>query len=171
MSTPEAETDRRDRRQIPADLVGGLAMIGIAAVFRLKSGEERLDWIFPVVLSYILGGLGILLVIRGLAGFGDRVPAVPPILRRQDGQRRQGLDVVVFVTLTVAYVALLSTVGFWVMSALTITVAAMYLDPVRSPRRLAMALAVAIAVCLLGWLLLTRVFYVPFPPADWLPFR
>lgn len=163
MSQPEI--DQRDRRQLPADLVGGLVMIGIAAVFRLESGDERLDWIFPVVLSYVLGGLGILLVIRGLLGRGDRVPAVPPILRGQ------GVDVAVFLVLTVGYVALLERVGFWVMSALTIFVAAVYLDPVRSPRRLAIAAAVAVAVCIAAYLLLTRVFYVPFPPADWLPFR
>jgi hypothetical protein len=170
VSKPEIEADRGDRRQLSADLVGGLAMIGIAAVFRLKSGDERLDWIFPVVLSYVLGGLGILLVIWGLTGRGDRVPAVPAILRREDVRRRQGLDVVVFVVLAVAYAVLLTTVGFWVMSALTMFVAAVYLDPVRSPRRLAIALAVAIGVCIAGWLLLTRVFYVPFPSADWLPF-
>jgi hypothetical protein len=165
MSTPEAETDRGpDRRQIPADVVAGLAMIGIAAVFRLKSGDEKLDWIFPIVLSYILGGLGILLVVRGLLGHGARVSAVPPVLRGQ------GLDVAVFIGLIVVYVTLLSTVGFWVMSVLAITVAAVFLDPDRSMRRLALAVAVAIAVCVAGWLLLTRVFYVPFPPADWLPF-
>lgn len=164
MSMPETTTDRPQRRQIPADLVAGLVMIGIAAVFRLKSGDEKLDWIFPVALSYILGGLGILLVIRGLTGRGDRVAAVPPILRGQ------GLDVAFFVVLTVGYVALLSTVGFWVMSVLTITVTAVYLDPDRSPRRLALAFAVAIAVCVTAYLLLTRVFYVPFPPAEWVPF-
>jgi Tripartite tricarboxylate transporter TctB family len=164
VSTPDTETGRPERRQIPADAVAGLVMIGIAAVFRLKSGEERLDWIFPVALSYILGGLGILLVVRGLLGHGARVSAVPPVLRGQ------GLDVAIFVGLVVAYVVLLEPVGFWVMSVLTITVAAMYLDPERSLRRLAIAFAVAIGVCLAGWLLLTRVFYVPFPPADWLPF-
>jgi Tripartite tricarboxylate transporter TctB family len=169
VSTPDVPADRPDPRQIPADLVAGLVMLGIAAVFRLKAGDERLDWIFPVTLSYVLGGLGLLLVIRGLTGRGDRVPAVPPILR-QRSLRGQGVDVAVFLGLTVGYVVLLSTVGFWVMSALTIFVAAVYLDPVRSPRRLAIAAAVAIAVCIAAYLLLTRVFYVPFPAADWLPF-
>jgi hypothetical protein len=164
VSTPEADSERTDQRQIPADVVGGLVMLGIAAVFRLKSGDEKLDWIFPVVLSYVLGGLGLLLVVRGAMGRGARVPAVPPILRGQ------GLDVAIFIGLTVGYVVLLDTVGFWLMSVLTIVAAAMYLDPDRSMRRLALAFAVAVGVCLGGWLLLTRVFYVPFPPADWLPF-
>ena len=171
MSTPETAAERPEGRQIPTDVLAGVAMLGIAAVFRLKSGDERLDWIFPVTLSYVLGGFGILLVIRGLAGFGGRVPAVPTVLRRQATGRRESLDVTFFVGLTVAYVALLSAVGFWVMSALTIFVAAVYLDPVRSKRRLALAVAVAIGVCLVAFWLMTRVFYVPFPAADWLPFR
>lgn len=173
MSTPDI--DRPERRQLPKDLVAGVVTLGIAAVFRLNAGEGRLDWLFPVALSYALGGLGLLLVIRGLAGFGDRVAAVPLRLRERGDPRQQmtrgpSFDVAVFVVITVAYVALLSTVGFWVMSVLTIFSAAVYLDSERSIRRLALAFAVAVAVCLAGFWLMTRVFYVPFPPADWLPF-
>ncbi|MPZ59878.1 MAG: hypothetical protein GEU93_01005 [Propionibacteriales bacterium] len=164
MSTPEVATDRRAGRQISTELVGGLLMLGVAVFFRLNAGEGRLDWLFPLVLSYVLGGLGIVLLVRGIAGFGDRLPTVPPILRGQ------GVDVAVFILLTVAYVALMPVVGFWVMTALTIFVAAAYLDTGRSARTLVLASGVAIAVCIAGFLLMTRVFYVPFPPVRWLPF-
>ena len=158
MSTPDVAEDRQARRRMPAELVGGLLMLGTAAFFRLNSGAGGLDWLFPVVLSYVLGAFGILLIVRGLAGSGGRVPVVPPILRGQ------GVDVAVFIVLTVAYVGLMSLVGFWVMTALTIFAGAVYLDTERSARRLALAFGVALAACVVGFLLMTRVFYVPFPP-------
>lgn len=161
MSSPEP---RLAGPRIAADLVGGMALLGIAAVFLLKAGEGRLDWLLPVVLSYGVGILGVLLVVRGLLGYGDRVAAVPPILRGQ------GVDVAVFIVLAVIYVLLASPVGFWTMSALMIFSGSVYLDVARSRRNLTVSVLAAAGICVVGYFVLTQVFYIPMPRGQWLPF-
>lgn len=152
------------RREISRDLVAGLVMLGFVAIFLGKAGEVgrgKFDWLFPVVLSYALGLLALTLVGRGLLGRGERMPAVPIILRGQ------GVDVAVFAVLTIAYVALVLPVGFWVSSAVMIVVAAVYLDTRRSARGFAISVAVAVLACGIGYLTLTRVFYIKFPLGPW----
>lgn len=150
--------------RIPVDLAGGLSLLAIAAVFLLNAGEAALDWIFPLSLAYALAAIAVYLVARGLLGFGDRTDTLIPILHGR------GVDVVVFVVLAVLYVALARVMGFWIMSVAMIFTGSVYLDHARTRRRITLAAAVALAVCALAYVFLLRVFYVPVPRADWLPF-
>lgn len=161
MSHPDPSSGRATGPQVARDLVGGLVMLAVVAVFLLNAGGVGLDWLFPIALSYALGALAIYFVLRGLLRFGDRMPAVPLILRGE------GVDVAVFVFLTVAYAVLAPRVGFWPMSAITIFVAAVYLDTARSKLSTALALVVALIVCVVGYFVLTGVFYIRFPPIPW----
>ena len=139
-------------------------MLAVVAVFLGNAGEVgagKYDWLFPVVLSYALGGLALVLVVRGLLGKGERISVVPAVLRGQ------GIDVAVFSILSVLYVALVRPVGFWIMSALTIFAAAVYLDTRRSTRGALISSVVAILTCVVAYLVLTRVFYISFPPPPW----
>ncbi|MPZ73935.1 MAG: hypothetical protein GEU74_12020 [Nitriliruptorales bacterium] len=161
-----AETSRDDEAtgRIPLDLVGGVFLLAVAAVFVLNAGEEMLDWIFPLSLSYALGIIGVYLTIRGLLGFGPRTDTLLPVLRRK------GVDVFVFSALTAAYVGLARSIGFWIMSIVMLFGGAVYLDHARTKTRVAVAAGIAVAVCLVAYVLLRRVFYVPLPRALWLPF-
>lgn len=145
---------------ISRDLVAGLIMLAFVGVFLGKAGEVgtgKYDWLFPVVLSYALGALALSLVIRGLLGRGERMPIVPSVMRGE------GVDVVVFLGLALVYVVAIDFLGFWLSSGLMIAAAAIYLDTQRSMRTLAIALATALAACTIGYVVLTRVFYINFP--------
>jgi hypothetical protein len=155
-----AETPAGDERhgpQISVDLFTGVIMLGIAALFLLNAGSTELDWLFPIVLSYALVAMAVVLIVRGALGFGGKMPLVPSILRGR------GVDVLVFAASSVVYVALIPHVGFWIMTALTITVAAVYLDTRRSVKRLIISAVVAVVVCVVAYLMLTEVFYIEFP--------
>lgn len=150
--------------EVRLDMLAGLALLAIAAFFLLGAGEGTLDWVFPSTLSYGVGILGVVLVIRSLFGFSEYVPVVPAILRGKGGA------VAVFVLIMVVYVILIRPVGFWPMSALMIFVTASYLAPERSRRSVAIAGGAAVAVSVLAYFVLEYVFYVPFPEPRWLPF-
>jgi Tripartite tricarboxylate transporter TctB family len=151
------------RSGIPVDLVSGVFLIAVVAVFVLNAGDSTLDWIFPLTLSYTLGILAVALTIRGLLGRGDRVDTLLPVLHGR------GVDVLVFTVIAAIYVILVPLVGFWTMSAVMIFVGSVYLDPTRSRRRIAISAIVALAVCLGAYVLLVLVLFVPLPPEAWLP--
>lgn len=150
--------------QVRRDLVAGLTIFAIVAVFLGNAGEVgrgNYDWLFPVVLSYALAVLAAILVLRGLLGRGERMSLVPIVVRGQ------GLDVAFFSTLAVVYVVLVQWLGFWVMSVLMIAIGAIYLDTRRSTRGALVAIAVAITVCVVGYSALTEIFYIRFPGGPW----
>jgi hypothetical protein len=165
VDTPDAVTRQQDdgRSGIPIDLVGGVFLLAVVAVFILNAGGGTLDWIFPLTLSYALGVIAVYLTVRGLLGVGDRIDTLVPVLRGQ------GIDVLVFTVIAVIYVLLLRAVGFWTSSALMLFAGSVFLDHARSRKRIALSAVVAVAVCLLAYGLLVRVLFVPLPPEAWLP--
>lgn len=156
--------DPAPRRGVSIDLLGGIALLAIAAVFLLKAGEGSKDWLMPVSLGWGVVAVGVVLVVRGVLGHGERVDLVPPLLRGE------GRDVSVFLALTVTYVVLVRPVGFWAMSFLNLFVASFYLSAERSRRDATVSVGVAAGVTVVAFLLLTQVFYVPLPKARWWPF-
>lgn len=156
-------TEREKTSRIPMDLVGGLFLFSVVAVFLLNAGEGALDWIFPLSLSYTLAIIAGYLVVRGLLGFGDKTDTLLPIVRGR------GVDVSVFTAIAVIYVVLVRAVGFWTMSAVMMFAGSVYLDSVRSKKRIGLAAVVALAVCIAAYVILVRVLYVPLPPERWLP--
>ena len=152
-------------RQVRVELVAGLVSIAVAAFFLIGAGSGRLDWIFPDTLAITLGGIGVALAVRGLLGYGDLMPLVPPILRGA------GKDVALFILIAVAYAVLVRPLGFWPVSGLMIFGTALYLTDRRDRRAVVVAAVIAVAVCVVAFLLLERVFYVPYPKVRWLPFR
>jgi hypothetical protein len=161
--THDGEKEGAGGSGIPVDLMSGVFLLAIVAVFVLNAGDRALDWVFPLSLSYLLGAIAVYLTIRGLLGFGDRTDTLLPVLRGR------GVDVLVFTVLAAIYVVLLRAVGFWTMSALMLFAGSVFLDPTRSRKRIALSAVVAVVVCLAAYLLLVRVLFVPLPPEVWLP--
>src|SRR5918995_185317 len=131
-SPSEQEQDGKAAR-IPLDLVGGLFLLAVVAVFVLNAGDDPLDWIFPLLLSYTLAIIAVYLVVRGLLGFGDKTDTLLPVLHGK------GVDVLVFTLLAVIYVALVRPIGFWTMSAVMLFTASVYLDADRSRKSIALS--------------------------------
>jgi hypothetical protein len=148
--------------RIPLDLVSGLFLLAVVAVFVLNAGDDPLDWVFPLSLSYSLGAIAVYLVIRGVLGFGDKTDTLLPVLHGR------GVDVLVITLLAAIYVALVRPIGFWTMSAVMLFSASIYLDADRSRKSIAVSAVVAITVCVAAYVLLVRVLYVPIPPEGWL---
>ena len=161
----ESSAPENGDRSIPLDLVAGLVLGGIAAFFLIAAGEGTLDWIFPSSLGYSSAVVAVVLVLRGLLGFGRQIPRAPHLLSGR------GRDVAVFILVIAAYVLLIRPLGFWPASAITIFVAAVYLAPRRSRRNVTVAAIAALLVVVLAYLMLAEVFYVAYPRARWLPFR
>lgn len=159
--TDDATSEQIRGPQISRDLVAGLVMFAVVTVFLGFAGGSELDWLFPKVLSYALAALAVILVARGLLGSGEKMPVVPIILRGR------GVDVAVFSLCTVLYVAFAPIVGFWVMTAVMIFAASVYLDTARSIKGAAISVAVSLILCVSAYLVMTKVFYIDFPPAPW----
>lgn len=163
VTDPTAEEETPAGPQVSQDLVGGLVLGAICAVFLLRAGPLDRDWVFPIVLAWAAVVVAVYLVARGLLGYGDRIDARPDLLHGG------ALDIGVFIAMTVAYVALLRPVGYWIMTSVMIFGASLYLDTRRSRANVIISAVVAIAVSVGAFLLLTKVFYVPVPKARWLP--
>lgn len=163
-STTDPEAPATAGPQVSRDLVAGVVMVAVAAVFLLDAGKVvrgEYSWLFPIVLSYALGALALILIVRGLMGRGERMPIVPTVLRGR------GVDTLVFSVLTVIYVALVPHLGFWLTSGLMIAATAIYLESRRSRLGSAVAIGVAVVTCAAGYLTLTEIFYIKFPTGPW----
>lgn len=155
-STPDAEQE--ETLLVRRELVVGLVMLATAAFFLVNVGAgKELDWLFPRMLAYAVGFMGLCLLGRGVFGFGDKMPVVPLVFRGQ------GVDVAGFALTTIGYVVLLQYIGFWVSSALMIFAASVYLDTRRSRRDVVVSLIAALAVAIVGYVILSEVFFVFFP--------
>ena len=161
-ATPPAREPEPARARV--ELIAGVALIAIAAVFILSAGTGSMDWLFPLALAWLLVAVGVYLVIRGLLGFGETVRAKPALLRGE------GVDVAIFTGIAVIYVVLARPIGFWLASAAMLFLSSIYLAVDRDRRTYVYSAVVAVAVCVVSYVLLLHVFYVPLPRARWLPF-
>lgn len=168
-SAPEAEVPGA---RIPLDVLGGGVSIAIGAFFFAFSGEDVRDWIWPRTLAQVLMVLGVVVLIGGLRPAGRNVtfPLVPRALRGRAALRRGDSDVLLFALGVIAYVVLMSLLGFWLVTFLVVAGAAMALDLGLTRRKRIVAVLVALALTVVGYVLFEIVFYVPFPGTPGLPF-
>ncbi|MPZ52174.1 MAG: hypothetical protein GEU79_05490 [Acidimicrobiia bacterium] len=160
-----APTEPKPSPQINEQLLGGIVLFAIAAVFLGYSGEETMDWLFPRVLAYALVIVGVVLVIMGLLGKGRKVPLIPPLLRGH------GVDVGVFAGLAAAWVILIQPVGFWIISLIVLFLGAVYLTNNRDRKSIIQAAVMAGFVVVAGYLVMLKLFYVPLRiTGSWWPF-
>lgn len=158
--------------RVPLDVLGGTISIVIGAFFFAFSGEDVRDWIWPRSLAQVLMVLGVLVLIRGLRSEGRRetFPLVPRALRGRAALRRGDSDVLLFALGVIAYVGLMSLLGFWLVTFLVVAGAAMALDLGLTRRKRIQAVLVALVLTVVGYVLFEIVFYVPFPSTPGLPF-
>lgn len=148
------ETDATESKL--ADLISGIVLAALGTFIIWNSGEG-VDWAFPRGLAYILIVVGIVLAVLGVARRGRLRRA-----RRHDGT--EAFDAAVFCAITVAYVAMLSTLGVWLCTFLMVVGAGLFLTEGRpTRRRTAVMVVVATGVCLVGYVFFEVLFSINVP--------
>lgn len=142
---------------VSIDLLASVTLFLIAAVLLSQTGTETRDWVMPRSLCYLLIGVGLVLLVKGLVRPGDKVPLVPAVARRE------GLDTAFFMTVAVVYLLAIPTLGFWISSAVALFVLSLALAETRDLRIVLQSAATAVGVSAAAYLLMQYVFYVPLP--------
>lgn len=155
------------QRLIDRDLLTALVLFGIGAVFTSGAGADLKDWIFPLLASYLILGVAVVLLARvALAAILKRVPDIV------DGfgeNRIVVIDLLVFGAIVLAYILVMNGIGFWPASFLMLVLASTYLTIDRTRRNLIIAVVMPLGICILAYFIFLRVFYVPLPEATWWP--
>ena len=142
---------------VSIDLLASVTLFLISAVLLSQSGVETRDWVVPRSLCYLLIGVVLVLLVKGLVRPGDKVPLIPPVARRE------GLDTAFFMAVAVVYVLAIPLFGFWISSAVALFVLSMTLAETRDRRTAIQSGATAVGVSAGAYLLMSYVFYVPLP--------
>lgn len=148
------------RKVIDRDLVGALALLVIGAVSVSQMGTSTADWAFPRTLTYTIIAIAVVMVVRVLfravRGLGLETLTA-------SGHGQTVTDVLVFSVAVLAYVLLISVLGFWLDSFLMLVVTSVYLTTRRNIRSMLIAAVVAAGICALAYFIFLDVFYIPFP--------
>jgi Tripartite tricarboxylate transporter TctB family len=143
--------------QISVDLLASVTLFLIAGVLLTQTGHDARDWAMPRALNYLLIGVGLVLLVKGLVRPGDKVPLVPAVARRQ------GLDTAFFMAVAVVYALAIPALGFWISSAVVLFVLSLTFAERRDLRTVLQSTGTAVGVCAAAYLLMQHVFYVPLP--------
>ncbi len=150
------------------DLLTALVLFGIVAVFSADSGDDLKDWIFPLLATYLVLGVAValcsLVIIRAVM---KRLP--DDIIHLTPEDRIAYFDVLVFFLIVLAYILVMSGLGFWLSSLLMVSLTSIYLTLDKTRKNIGLALVVPLVTCVAAYFIFTHVFYVPFPEATWWP--
>lgn len=155
------------QRIVDRDVVSALLLFLIGGIFQSRMGTGMEDWIFPQVLTYLIMSIGALLLLRVLlAALAKRAS---DLLRISRDERGMVIDVVVFCVIVVTYMMVVNGLGFWLSSFLMLSLTSLYLTPQKTRRNVTLAVVVPLVACVLAYIVLLHVFYVPVPTATWWP--
>lgn len=155
------------QRLMDRDLLTALVLFGIGAVSWSGSGADVKDWIFPLLATYLVLGVAVVLFARVV--FAALMKQAPDIV---DGFRENPvvvIDLFVFGAIVLGYIFVLNGLGFWLASFLMLTLASTYLTMNKTRRNLIIAVVMPLGVCILAYVIFLRVFYVPLPEGTWWP--
>lgn len=155
------------QRLMDRDLLTALVLFGIGAVSWSGSGADVKDWIFPLLATYLVLGVAVVLLARFI--FAAVMKQAPDIIEGFGENRIVVVDLLVFGAIVLAYIFVLNGLGFWVASFLMLVLASTYLTMNKTRRNLIVAVVMPLAVCILAYFIFLRVFYVPLPEGTWWP--
>ncbi|MBT3989298.1 MAG: hypothetical protein HOE97_02145 [Rhodospirillaceae bacterium] len=154
-------------RLLDKDIITALVLFGIGGFFLNAAGDDVKNWIFPVLAIYLLMGIAAALVLR--VAFQAFMKRAPDIVRLAREDRVIHIDVLVFFLIVLAFMFVMSGIGFWLASFLMLTLTSNYLTLDKSRQNIRLAIVVPLGVCILFYVVFLHVFYVPFPKATWWP--
>ena len=155
------------RRLMDRDLLTALVLFGVGAVFSADSGDDLKDWIFPLLATYLV--LGVALALLSLVIFRAIMKRHPDIIHLTSEDRIAYFDAFVFFLIVLAYILVMSGLGFWLSSLLMVSLTSIYLTLDKTRKNIWLALVVPFVTCVVAYFVFTHVFYVPFPEAAWWP--
>lgn len=155
--------EHQQPRAVRVELLAGLALFAVALTFRLASGSGGMNWLMPVALTYALLAIGAYLLVRGFMGRGAMLTLRRPV------PRGPGADLAMFLVIAVAYVVLAPFLGFWLTSAVMLFGCSLLYAPQRNRRSVLIGAATALGMCVVFYVLMLHVFYVPLPEGVWIP--
>jgi hypothetical protein len=147
------------------DFMTAVVLLGIGTWFLASTEEGVKDWIFPLLAIYLMLGVAVAL----LAKFVVTVvlERAPDIIEGFGENRMVVVDLLVFGVIVLAYIVVMSGIGFWLSSFLMLLLTSIYLTTDKTRRSLIMAVAVPLGTCILAYVIFLHVFYVPLPEASW----
>jgi len=154
-------------RLMDRDLLTALLLFCIGAVFWLDSGSDVKDWIFPLLATYLILGVAVILLARVV--LGAVLQHAPDVIDGFRNNRAVVIDLVVFCAIVLVYVLVMKGIGFWLASFLMLTASTVYLTMEKTRRSLVFAVVVPLVACVVTYLVFLHVFYVPLPEAAWWP--
>ena len=147
------------------DFLTALVLFAIGAVFSADGGAEIKDWIFPLLATYLVFGIGVALL--GLIAFRAVAGRLRDTISLTPEDRIAYVDVFVFFLVVLAYVFVMHGLGFWLSSFLMLLLTSVYLTLEKTRKNVGLAVVVPLAACVAAYFIFTHVFYVPFPEATW----
>ena len=125
------------QRLLDRDLVTGLVLLCVYALFIADSSADPKDWIFPILANYVILIIGIVLFARG--AFALIVKRLPDVLHITREERLAYTDVLVFFLIVLAYMFIMYGLGFWLSSWLMLSITSIYLTLDKTPRNIRLA--------------------------------
>lgn len=163
---PTARQHNHRKRRLPLDGAGGelataavLVGLGVIALLSIGSG---LDWAMPRALAVIAFVLGAAIAVRAVlgkqtaAGTGGRAT-------RSAGT----VDLAVFLTASIVYVIAIPLIGLWLVTLAMLTLVSFYLNERKDRAAFTQSVVVAVATCLVGYVVFRHVLFVPVPSNQW----
>lgn len=153
------------QRLMDRDFLTALVLLGIGAVFWWDAGTDVKDWIFPLLATYLILGIGAVLLARVVVeAVLKRAPDVVDGFR---DNRAVVIDLLVFCAIVLVFVLVLKSLGFWLAAFLMLSLTSLYLTLEKTRRNLSLAVVTPLGVCIAAYIIFMRVFYVPLPVGTW----
>lgn len=155
------------QRLMDRDFLTALVLFFFGGVAVFAADNDVKNWIFPLLAAYLLIGIAVALV--GRVVFAAIMKQLPDIVRLAPEDRVPYFDVLVFFLIVLAYMFVMSGLGFWLSSFLMLTLTSVYLTLDKTRHNIRLAIGVPFAACVVFYLVFLHLFYVPFPKATWWP--
>lgn len=153
------------QRLMDRDLVTGLVLFFVGGVALISAGSDVKNWIFPLLAIYLILGIAAALVAR--VAFAAIMKQAPDIIRLAREDRVIYIDVLVFFLIVLAYMFVMSGLGFWLSSLLMLSLTSIYLTLDKTRHNIGLATIVPLVACVVAYFVFLHLFYVPFPKATW----
>lgn len=166
MTQPRAHPPKKSpslTRLFDYDLGGGLALLAVVAVSVSQMGHGVRDWLYPRALSYLMGAVGLVLVIKWAVRAVKAMRAGDVPTESKLPGREAATDAGVVTIAALVYAVAISIVGFWLTTFVVVGLLSVYLTERRDPKAVAISVVVAAAVSVVGYFVFLHVFYVPVP--------
>jgi hypothetical protein len=146
---------------LDSDLVAGLLLLFIAFITYMGTGDDFIDWVFPLMTSYTLFIISSIFLIKSL--FKIVRCSTNSDLKVDISNIPSIMNVVFFSIFLFCYLFALYAFGFWIASPLLLWLIISFFTAEKNFSSMRKALVISIITCIIAYIVFTHIFYVPFP--------